>query len=130
MPLYGPKWPLAPGNHDTFELIEDIKEQINFYLRCLLLTSPGENISDPNYGVGLRRFLFEQGVGSISQQIKSIMSTQIKKYIPYISIIEIQIQENLDENNLNFKIIYNISGDLNKSVFDLKLSNDSAIGFY
>ena len=59
MPLFGPKWPLSQGNEDTFKLYDDVKQQINFYLKNLLLTSPGENISDPNYGVGIRQFLFE-----------------------------------------------------------------------
>ena len=62
MPLFGPKWPLKKGNEDAFEMYDDVKDQISFYLKCLILTSPGENISDPGYGVGLRRFLFEQNL--------------------------------------------------------------------
>ncbi len=80
MPLYGPKFPLSAGNHDTFELYEDVKQQINFYLKNLLLTSPGENISDPNYGVGLRRFLFEQNVESTRSTMLSSISSQISRY--------------------------------------------------
>lgn len=57
MPIYGPKWPLRKGNSDLFELNEDLKSQISFELKNLILTSPGENISDANYGVGIRSFV-------------------------------------------------------------------------
>ena len=84
MPLYGPKWPLSQGNHDTFELYDDIKQQISFYLKNLLLTSPGENISDPNYGVGLRRYLFEQNLPSVRGSLSSSISVQLSTYLPYL----------------------------------------------
>ena len=77
MPLYGPKFPLSKGNHDTFELYSDVKQQIGFYLKNLILTSPGENISDPRYGVGLRRFLFEQNNDITRSSIVSSISSQI-----------------------------------------------------
>ena len=43
MPLYGPEWPLKSGNKDVWEMYEDLNQQINFYLKNLLMTSPGEN---------------------------------------------------------------------------------------
>ena len=77
MPLYGPKWPLKSGTRDTFEVYDDIKQQINFYLKNLLLTSPGENISDSNYGVGLRSYMFEQNIDSVRASISSRIYSQI-----------------------------------------------------
>ena len=58
MSLYGPRWPLKVGRDDTYELNITLQSQINYNLKCVLLTSPGENISDPNYGVGLP-FIFQ-----------------------------------------------------------------------
>lgn len=133
MPLFGPKWPLAPGNHDTFELIQDLKEQINFYLRCLLLTSPGENISDPNYGVGLRRLLFEPNVGSGFGSLQSKISSQISKYLPFIiteDIIVGSTDQQKDENKLSIQIVYFIPGDVTQRIFKLDLQQDNIIGFY
>ena len=34
-------------------------EAVKFNLKNILLTNPGENLSDPEFGVGLRGFLFE-----------------------------------------------------------------------
>lgn len=60
MPIYGPKWPLKIGNEDTYDLNTTMVEQVNYNLKCILLTSPGENISDAGYGVGLRLFCLNQ----------------------------------------------------------------------
>ncbi len=89
MPLYGPKFPLSVGNQDTFKSYESVEQQINFYLKNLLLTSPGENISDSNYGVGLRRFLFESNTPDVYPEISSEVSSQLSLYLPFLSVEEI-----------------------------------------
>ena len=133
MPLYGPKWPLSQGNHDTFELYDDVKQQISFYLKNLLLTSPGENISDPNYGVGLRRYMFEQNLPSVRSSISSRISSQISSYLPYLQVSNIQVgasAEEIDSNSMSIKIFYSIPGDVVQEVFELDMSPDNTIGFY
>ena len=133
MPLYGPKWPLSQGNHDTFELYDDVKQQISFYLKNLLLTSPGENISDPNYGVGLRRYMFEQNLPSVRSSISSRISSQISNYLPYLQVSNIQVgasAEEIDSNSMSIKIFYSIPGDVVQEVFELDMSPDNTIGFY
>lgn len=133
MPLYGPKWPLSQGNHDTFELYDDVKQQIGFYLKNLLLTSPGENLSDPNYGVGLRRFMFEQNLPSVRSSIASKISSQISTYLPYLRISDIQVgatAEEIDENSMSIKVIYSLPDDVTQEVFELDMRPDNTIGFY
>ena len=133
MPLYGPKWPLSQGNNDTFELYDDIKQQISFYLKNLLLTSPGENLSDPNYGVGLRRYMFEQNLSSTRGAIASAISSQMSTYLPYLRVSDIQVgatAQEIDSNTLSVKIIYSIPGDVVQEVFELDMNPDNTIGFY
>ena len=111
MPLYGPKFPLSKGNHDTFELYDEVKGQISFYLKNLLLTSPGENISDPNYGIGLRRYLFEPNNSSTRQSISYEVSSQIRRYLPFIILEDAVVSadsSDLDSNSIRVKIIYSI----------------------
>ena len=133
MPLYGPVWPLKIGNHDTYEVYEDLKSQISFYLRNLILTSPGENISDANYGVGLKRFLFEQNTDYTRSLIGSTISTQISSYMPFISLEDVIVEatsEDIDTNNLKIKILYTISGDPLMNTFELQANETQNIGFY
>ena len=133
MPLYGPKFPLSSGNHDTFELYTTTQEQIGFYLKNLILTSPGENISDPKFGVGLRRFLFEPNNADVRGRISSKISSQIYRYLPFLILDQVQVlasSEDIDSNSIRVKIIYSIPGDALSQVFELETSQDSTIGFY
>jgi len=133
MPLYGPRWPLKRGNEDTYELYDDVKHQVSFYLKNLLLTHPGENISDPGYGVGIRQFLFEQNVESVRSLIQSRVSGQISRYLPYLSVEDIQVAADsaeIDENTLKLRITYSIPGNFEQQVFDLNLKQTQEIGFY
>jgi len=133
MPLYGPKFPLSKGNHDTFELYDEVKGQISFYLKNLLLTSPGENISDPNYGIGLRRYLFEPNNSSTRQSISYEVSSQIRRYLPFIILEDVVVSadsSDIDSNSIRVKIIYSIPGDALSQVFELEANPDTTIGFY
>ena len=133
MPLYGPKWPLKAGNADTFELYDDINQQISFYLKNLLLTSPGENISDSDYGVGLRQFMFEPNLPSIRSSIAGAISSQISEYLPYLNVEDIQVNasaQEIDNNSLKVRIIYSIPNDAAQQIFELDLNPDTTIGFY
>tara|TARA_B100000287_G_C20468994_1_gene716444 strand:+ start:230 stop:631 length:402 start_codon:yes stop_codon:yes gene_type:complete len=133
MTLYGPKFPLSAGTRDTFELYDDIRQQIGFYLKNLMLTSPGENISDPNYGVGLRRFLFEQNLESTRSSIISAISNQISRYLPYLSVSNIEAgadSQEIDNNSMFIRVTYSLPGAAIQDVFELDLSQDTTIGFY
>ncbi len=133
MPLFGPKFPLSAGTRDTFELYDDVKQQINFYLKNLILTSPGENISDPNYGVGLRRFLFDQNTEATRATIEASISSQISKYLPYLSVEDIQTgadAEEIDNNSMFVRVIYSIPDAVTREIFELDLSPDTTIGYY
>ena len=130
MPLYGPKWPLKAGNADTFELYNDINQQISFYLKNLLLTSPGENIS---YGVELRRFMFEPNLPSIRSSIAGAISSQISEYLPYLTVEDIQVNasaQEIDNNSLKVRIIYSIPNDAAQQIFELDLNPDTTTGLY
>ena len=133
MPLYGPKWPLKSGNADTFDMYDSVEQQISFYLKNLLLTSPGENISDPSYGVGIRRFLFEPNIDSFRSSILSTVSSQISIYLSYLIISDIEVvssAEDVDNNSMTLRIIYAIPGDIIQKIFELDLKPETTTGFY
>tara|TARA_R110001632_G_scaffold107066_1_gene216632 strand:+ start:920 stop:1303 length:384 start_codon:yes stop_codon:yes gene_type:complete len=126
-------WPLKSGNADTFEMYNSIEQQIGFYLKNLLLTSPGENISDPSYGVGIRRFIFEQNLDFVRSSIESAISSQIAIYLPYLDLVEIETiasSEDVDSNFMTIRVTYGIPGDVTQKVFELDLKPETTIGFY
>ena len=133
MAIYGPHWPLKRGNKDTYQVYDSLKDQINFYLKNLLLTSPGENISAPLYGVGLRRFLFENNTEETRGAIRSKIRMQINSYLSYLKIKNISVDANseeIDSNTLKIKIIYSIPKEINNEEFEISLQQSQDIGFY
>lgn len=133
MPLYGPKFPLSAGTHDTFKLYDNVKDQISFYLKSLILTSPGENISDPEYGVGLRRFLFEPNIASVYGEISSEISSQISTYLPFVTLEQVFVNassEDIDSNSINVSITYKLPNEDALQIFDLQANSATTIGIY
>jgi uncharacterized protein len=97
----------AYGLNTTFE------ELAKQNLKMLVLTIPGERMMDPNFGVGLRRYLFEQNNENTYSQISSKIAQQVQRYLSFIRIDDIRfgIPENnpdLFPNNLSVSILFTI----------------------
>ena len=60
-------------------------------LRMVILTSPGERIMFPDFGVGIRRYLFEQNTTSTLGMIRSRIEQQVSTYLPYIRILDLSV---------------------------------------
>jgi len=90
MPGFTPKIPLTPSSTDGFyALTKDLKENIKQSLRMIVLTSPGERIMNPLFGVGARQFLFEQYSDNLIKTFRAKVISQTAKYLPLIEITEI-----------------------------------------
>lgn len=133
MPQYGPKWPLKKGEQDTYEQYETPIDQINYYLKSLLLTNKGENLSDGSYGVGVRRVLFEMNNVANTGTLEAEIRKQIRVYLPYLTIQSVNIissPEDVDNGKVTIRVIYTIPRNVNQIVFELNLNSDETIGFY
>lgn len=133
MAIHGPRWPLKRGNKDTYEVYESLKDQIGFYIKNLLLTAPGENISAPRYGVGLRRFLFENNTQEMRNNIRLRIINQMTDYLSWVKVKEIEVSatpEEIDSNTLKVKISYSVPKKIKNEVFEISLQPSQDIGFY
>lgn len=89
MSNYSPSLPLTLNPANGFTNNQTVIEVVQQNLKMLLLTSPGERIMDPNFGVGMRRFLFEQNNGQTHSQIKTKIKRQVSEYMSYIEIEDV-----------------------------------------
>ena len=103
-----PKLPMSLDGDDGFSLNKTFKEAIAQNLKHLCLTSPGERIMDPRFGVGLKNFLFEQNTDYTKSSIANRISIQMGIYMPFLSLVDILIADAMTENGIYIKIIYNI----------------------
>lgn len=103
-----PKLPLAlGGDGGNYQLIKTYKELIKQNFKNLVLTSPGERIMDPNFGVGLRNFLFENDNAILYSTITNTIETQVETYMPFITIIDVSFvtPESLESENINTNLL-------------------------
>ncbi len=119
--LYAPKFPLKFKEKKLFENIENTKELVRFHLTNLLLTNPGEKISDPNYGIGVRQMLFENITTGTLNLWSDKITDSINLYINYINLNHVQIIPFYEENSINIKISYNLFKDTEEQILELSL---------
>lgn len=82
--------PMHRDGESGIGLTNTISENTRQNLKMLLLTSPGERIMHMDYGVGVRRMLFEPR-STVINLLQSRIRSQVKTYMPYITIIDIEI---------------------------------------
>ena len=96
MPGLSPKLPLHIDQIDGYGLTKTFKEVARQNLKMIILTNPGERIMIPNFGVGIRTYLFENATQATFNTIRKRINEQVTKYLPYISIDDIRF---LSERN-------------------------------
>ena len=89
MSNYSPSLPLSIDPINGFSNNQTIIEVVQQNLKMLLLTSPGERIMDPNFGVGMRRFLFDQNDSNTHSRIKTRIKKQVADYMSFIEIEDV-----------------------------------------
>ena len=106
--------PLVVDNtFGPYNLITDFESLATQNLKMLVLTNPGERMMDINFGVGLRRYLFQPRVDRTFGEIKTRILEQVGIYLPYIKIESVdffQVGETPDEfpNDVKVKIFFKI----------------------
>ena len=99
------KLPLARDSGDGFEMIKSFKSMIKQNFKMLLLTEKGERVMDPEFGVGLKRFLFENFTNSTFSKMERAILDQSAIYLPILDIEEIVFNSVPDNQNaLSIKI--------------------------
>ena len=98
---------LERSTEDGFALVKSLKLNIKQNLKMLLLTSPGERVMFPRFGVGMRRYLFEMQSDEVFAAIDSKIREQVSIYLPYVKIQRVQFDKsNIDKSQIKLKLTY------------------------
>ena len=99
-----PKLPLYIDPVDGIALNKTLKQMTRQNLKMIILTSPGERIMHPKFGVGLRRYLFMNNTQSTLSDINRKIEEQIRTYLPSVRIRSIKfLSENGEEIRSSFE---------------------------
>jgi phage baseplate assembly protein W len=104
----------------VFKSTFSTRDQIKSNLVNLLLTYKGERVMNPEFGADLPRILFEPINENTYELIQNQIISSTQLYIPEITVIDIEITPNTDENIIYVKIAYviNISGTKDQIIID------------
>ena len=77
---------------------------------------------DPNFGVGLVKYLFEQNTEMLRSEIRGKINQQVNIYMPFLQINEVSFfDDDLASNTLNMRINYTISSFNLQDFLDITL---------
>ena len=117
-----PKLPLFYDQaNGPYFMITQTDEMIRQNLKNLFLTTPGEKIMNVNFGIGIKKFLFENKNAAFHANLEQTIQTQVNRYMPYIRIgaINVSQEDNVFSISMNYGIISARGGS---SIFDLRIN--------
>ena len=114
--MYQPKYPLQYSDLvGPYTSITSLKETVKQNVITLLNVSPGEWPGNPDLGVGVRRFLFENYPSPELSAIHDTIRQQFAKYLPFVEVVSEFVDEDgygnklIDSNEIKLVIRYNIT---------------------
>tara|TARA_R100001132_G_C3261233_1_gene85293 strand:+ start:134 stop:529 length:396 start_codon:yes stop_codon:yes gene_type:complete len=122
--------PLIQDKIDGFYLlIKDYETLSRQNLKMLLLTNPGERIMDPNFGVGIRKYLFDLSGRYTFAVMRSGIQDQVQKYLPFLEIQDVRVNEgpeNMEStaNTVSVLIVYKIVPLQFQGVLQIDMDNN------
>ena len=105
----GVSLPIEKDSADGFALNYGVKETLRQNFIMLIMTNPGERVMEPDFGVGIRTFLFTNKTENYRASITAKINQQVRRYMPAIIIGSIDFKElDIDRNSLSIRITYAI----------------------
>ena len=105
---------LVPNQDGYFKTTKSTIDAIKNNIKLLLQTEQGERVFQPNLGMGLKRFVFEQITEDTTIEIENNIVDVFESWLPFVDLRDIQI--NIDsENQANNKISINITFSISKA---------------
>ena len=105
---------LVPNQDGYFKTTKSTIDAIKNNIKLLLQTEQGERVFQPNLGMGLKRFVFEQITEDTTIEIENNIVDVFETWLPFVDLKD--IQKNIDsENQTNNKIGINITFSINKA---------------
>ena len=102
---------------------EEIAKIINFNLKSLIFTVPGERM-DTNFGVGIKNYLFESADPTVFNQIQGAIEYQLRVYMPWLVETNVEVSGDEEYNTLYVRVKYKINRPEIVDYFDMSISLD------
>ena len=122
--------PLVYSNRDgPYHLNTDIGQVVRQNLKNLILTSPGERVMTPEFGVGLKQLLFENNSSDLREAMVSRIYSQVGRWMPFVELLSVSFTDsdsnsNMGFNELQVRIEFNLGSLNQKDTLQITLLNN------
>ena len=100
----------VPNQDGYFKTTKTTIESVKNNIRLLLKTEKGERLFQPNLGLALRRFLFEQITENTVIEIENDIVSTFSRWLPFVQLNDINIDiSDQDRNKIKIDIQFNIA---------------------
>ena len=109
----GLDFPIArvPNQDGYFKTTKTTIDAIKNNIKLLLKTEQGERVFQPNLGMNLKRFVFEQINENTSIEIENNIVDVFETWLPFVELNNIEINtdaENQEHNKIKINITFSI----------------------
>tara|TARA_Y100000593_G_scaffold30731_1_gene60876 strand:+ start:86 stop:517 length:432 start_codon:yes stop_codon:yes gene_type:complete len=129
----GVKLPITNGGQGYFNSSLTTLDQVKSNLKNLILTIKGERLMHPDFGTNINAMLFEPDDGTLKDRMAESIIQAVNKWLPYIVVKNIEVNEEADELNIHlphqhvYSIICDFALKQDPTIFDsitLTVSNN------
>ena len=107
----------STGTEGYFASTSTTIEAVKNNIRNIINTNQGERIMQPQLGINLRKYLFEQFSDEVVFSIQNDIVDTFKKWLPFVEIKDLVINmdesDSIGKNKLSVSVLFNITKDSN-----------------
>lgn len=111
----GVRVPIALGKTGYFEQTNTSLEEARSNLLNLILTRKGERLMQPEFGVDVYQYLFEQITTDLKRNIENEIKEAVDMWLPYVELVELEVNftnDDIENNQMEIKIGFGLKRDL------------------
>ena len=105
------------GVDGWFKSTETTIEAVKNNIKMLLMTNKGERLMQPNLGLNLRQYMFEQFTDELRITIENEIVDTFKFWLPFVQlrdlVIKMEETDAIGKNKLKISVLFNIVKDPN-----------------
>ena len=108
MPGLAPKLPLSYDGTDGFALLKSFPQMAKQNFKMLILTNPGERPLNPEFGAGLRNFIFNAINSDNFKFLKEDIQNKVAANFSNVNLNEVTVSRTNTNNEIVVNITYSI----------------------
>lgn len=84
-----------------FDSVDNTKDAIIQDIKAFIFTNKNERVMRPNFGLGLKKYIFEPVDNQTNSQIYSDLQILLKKNFPFVELKKVELFNHINDNVLN-----------------------------